>query len=286
MTIAAGFVCVDGVVLAADTLYTGPTRRHDRKLWEIPKGQSLVALAGAGDRVLIEKTKDQIEQRIQADASEREILNDIETILFTIHTQSIWHDQSSIEPPSLDVLLAIRTTSGCRLFVNRAAALAPVAKSQCIGCGLSLGAYFADCLFADWMPVEHARTIAVHLLEQTKTYDKDCGGESHILSIPVFGDSKWMTEAEVKEVTDRLGKIQDGMRRIITGAGPTNKETRARRDETWDTALSAASTTYVQLSGVSALALTGTLSVAKIESSSPQKRDAERPEDADDKEST
>jgi 20S proteasome alpha/beta subunit len=52
MTIAAGFLCHDGIVLAADTLYTGENKRDAAKLWIFQKGENVVGIAGAGDATL------------------------------------------------------------------------------------------------------------------------------------------------------------------------------------------------------------------------------------------
>ena len=38
MTIAAGFVCNEGVLLASDTLYTGINKRHGQKMWSFSTG--------------------------------------------------------------------------------------------------------------------------------------------------------------------------------------------------------------------------------------------------------
>ena len=49
MTIAAGFLCSDGFVLAADTLHSGINKRYAAKIWKAERGDVLVAVAGSGD---------------------------------------------------------------------------------------------------------------------------------------------------------------------------------------------------------------------------------------------
>ena len=69
MTIAAGFVCSDGVVLGADTQVTGQTIKYSRdKVWVLsaPDASHCVAMAGAGDAVLIRALRDHLASHDQS----------------------------------------------------------------------------------------------------------------------------------------------------------------------------------------------------------------------------
>lgn len=67
MTIAAGFVCRNGLVLCADTEYTGSTKHSGAKLWARSDGPLGLAIVGAGDPVLIRLARDRIHERVTPD---------------------------------------------------------------------------------------------------------------------------------------------------------------------------------------------------------------------------
>ncbi|HEY7058706.1 MAG TPA: hypothetical protein VH458_19375, partial [Vicinamibacterales bacterium] len=65
MTIAIGILCQDGVVIAADTEHTGAIKQPGSKVWGIApdnadKNPLRVALAGAGDSVLLRSARDRV----------------------------------------------------------------------------------------------------------------------------------------------------------------------------------------------------------------------------------
>jgi 20S proteasome alpha/beta subunit len=80
LTIAAGFVCVDGVILCADTQETisGYTKNETEKI-RLFKDQGLcVAITGAGDSELIETVSPLIENALFGDYSPKQIRFDDE----------------------------------------------------------------------------------------------------------------------------------------------------------------------------------------------------------------
>src|SRR5688572_2006464 len=133
VTIAAGFICSDGVVLAADSQYTGVNRRDAAKIWHFGD-TNVVAMAGAGDATLIRRAKYEIERQLTDAMSEHDILTMAQTVVRELLVDALAFDKESF----LEVLLAIRTPSnGVALFENqRGVIFAPLEQSsQCIGSG-------------------------------------------------------------------------------------------------------------------------------------------------------
>ena len=67
MTIAAGFVCSDGILLASDTLYsgTGQGNKYGRKSWVLDRGDVLVCFGGAGTEGGLLRTRDEIDRKLK-----------------------------------------------------------------------------------------------------------------------------------------------------------------------------------------------------------------------------
>ena len=89
---------------------------------------------------------------------------------------------------SLWLLMFVRDDDGLHFFENQGtkgfAAVPKHKPAQSIGCGMPLGQYFADWLFDGGLPMARVRVIAAHLIQQTKEYDPDCGGDTTILMVP------------------------------------------------------------------------------------------------------
>jgi 20S proteasome alpha/beta subunit len=218
MTIAAGFVCSDGLVLAADTLYTGENKRQGAKLWLIPHKDVWVTLAGAGSAVLIRRMRDEIKHELkrQSPDTERQIVQLIESVLYPLYVKHVKPDPFDA---SLDCLVGIRTVSdGCSLYESDKTALGRVDVSQCIGCGTSLGLYFADHFFESTMPLQWGRVVAAHLLQQTKMYARDCGGESHILEVPAVGEPTYVAPAVIEALEKDLTGFDKTLSSILIDA--------------------------------------------------------------------
>jgi 20S proteasome alpha/beta subunit len=214
MTIAAGFLCPDGLVFAADTLYSGMNKRHAAKVWWFEKKDVVVALAGAGDAVLIRRARDDIKRGMRDGMSTQNVVDLAESALYALIAKHISKDNDSF----LEVLLGIRTPSELSLYENQASGstLAEVdTKSKCIGCGWSMGIYFADWLFRPKMPTHWVRTIAAHLLKQTKKYADGCGGKSHILIVPTSGPPQFLSDGVISELEGQLDEIEDAIRKAL-----------------------------------------------------------------------
>lgn len=261
MTLAAGFVCGDGIVLGADSLYTGPAKIHGAKIWCVENMPVVLALAGAGNKVLIRKVWDEACRKLKPSMTEHEIVQMLEDTLYPLHIKHVKADKTG--DTQLDVLVAIRTQAGLALFESDAHTLGRVDEKQCIGCGQSLARYLADWLFAPGMPVRGGRTIAAYVLERTKRYDPYCGGRSRIWVIPESGRPYQLTDAVIAELEAQLATVQDAMRKALVFAPGVvgediNEATKRIRESTLQQVMKAAREIYIPISAAE-LGFKGTL---------------------------
>src|SRR5215510_2566083 len=176
MTIAAGFNCRDGFLLASDTLYADAKQRHGRKLWAIAVADNRVWFTGAGTHAGLERVRHEIATTLTAVMNERDIVKCVEDAL-AVTLEDVTKDSG--EPT--DALFVIRcgSTGPLHFLENRrgSSELSTVGQpAQCVGSGSSLGKYYIDVLYRDLMPIRWARIVAAHLVAQAKTYSaSSCG---------------------------------------------------------------------------------------------------------------
>jgi hypothetical protein len=163
MTIAAGFVCSDGVLLASDTQYTGVEIRHGRKFWTLSVGDALVIVGGAGTEAALKRIREEAEDRLKPGMSKLQIVGAVEASLALVDQLLQLPDDQKTE-----LLVAIRIDNRTLLYENQGRGLGLSLvdyDSQCVGIGFSLGLYFVRSLFRPSMSIRWAKIIAAHLIK-------------------------------------------------------------------------------------------------------------------------
>lgn len=229
MTIAAGFQCTDGILLAADTLYSGVNKRYDRKVWMLPTAHDVaVVIAGAGEGVLIRRVRDDIQRalkRLAKDATQEAVRDIIDGALFALFIKTrakpktyAYEDNPDAFP--LYLLVGVRTDEGCRLYESGGnAVVATVDKcATCIGWGAALGLYITDSVYTRRMPEKWARIVAAHLVRVAKTYADSCGGDTHLLFLPTAGVPIFTHDKqEIARLETYLGQLDEALRVVLPG---------------------------------------------------------------------
>src|SRR5262245_42664430 len=159
MTIAAGFHCREGFLLASDTLYADANQRHGRKLWAIAIGDNRVWFTGAGTHAGLERVRHEINTTLTAVMNEQENAKCVEDAL-AVPQEDVTKDTAE----STDALFVIRggPTGPLHFLENRrgSSELSAVGQSaQCVGSGSSLGKYYIDVLYPESMPIRWARIV-------------------------------------------------------------------------------------------------------------------------------
>jgi hypothetical protein len=217
MTIAAGFICSDGVLLASDTLYSGYQRQYGRKFWTLGKGTSLLILGGAGTELCLKRIKEHVEDGLaKKEVAPLRAIGVIEKAIKTTHAlmKPAPHERT-------ELLIALRINGKARLYHNPSgeSGVIPVDQevSHCVGAAYGLGLYFARYLFSEGMPMRWAQVIAAHLIRNAKEYSNGyCGGETHMFELPDSGPPNWIRDqAQIRDLEAHLGSIEEGLRLVL-----------------------------------------------------------------------
>jgi hypothetical protein len=199
MTIAAGFVCVDGLVLCADAEMTGHVRHAGQKAWYRDDGDSAVAVVGAGDVVLIRLFRNRLFERIQGRTTLREAESIIQEILQEVFDGHIDKapDDARYSGYDLGVIVGIRRGTACRLFEHSRTAVADVQAFKSIGSGAPIADYLAETLFDQSATVLSASTLACYVLQQCKKFAPFCGGASSVILMSSTGQTGFATSSRI-----------------------------------------------------------------------------------------
>lgn len=215
MTIAAGFVCSDGLLFASDTLYSGQEDRFGRKFWPVlTENDTVVIFGGAGTEAGLKRTRDEVGERLVGTTTQREFVETIEAALKYV--------EEKLQPqPGYETyaLVGIRIDGVTRLYENQAGkCMLNVVdySSQCVGAGAALGLYFARSLFSESMPIAWAEVVAAHLIKNVKQYMSGCGGDTHLLELPNYGEPKLQdNDRIVHKLESYLGSVENAFRLVL-----------------------------------------------------------------------
>jgi len=217
MTIAAGFVCSDGLLFASDTMYFGEQITYGQKFWTFVKGDAVIVFGGAGLSASLKRTRDLIDETVTASMTRAEIVTHIERALKYVEDLMAPRDDERTW-----ALVGIRMDGNYWLYWNdggRCALSVLDVNSFCVGAGHSLGLYFARSLFRTNMPIKWGKVVAVHLVNHVKKYESGyCGGDTHLVELPLEGNPRFVKDQnEIRELEQHLAEVEDAMSIVLPG---------------------------------------------------------------------
>jgi hypothetical protein len=193
VTICAGFRCLNGIVVCADTdestesfKRTVPKLEVRPRLTELSEHDSCRAVfTGSGDSSFVDALIDVMWKAIPQKKAAKfaEVTGKMEATLIS-HYRKIWSIYPKQTNPSLlpwaDLMFAVWCADGCGLFLARGHDVSPVSGYVTVGCGGELAKYICDPLFDPALATEFIVLLAAFMLREVKEHVPSCGGESHV----------------------------------------------------------------------------------------------------------
>ncbi|MGH9328235.1 MAG: hypothetical protein ACRD2B_16320 [Terriglobia bacterium] len=189
MTIAAGFVSDEGILISADTEYTSGTITQDLKVFPVTLQCCELLFSGCGDRALIGTWKDIICDGISAKKDAHvsmtpdERMEDIKRIIR--HETISLSGQLSQNPDALNqtellIGVRVRDNSDCvvRLFHAANATVETIQTYVCIGAGGDIGNYLCGILYDVRKTLDSLRLVALYVVHEAKKNAPFCGGST------------------------------------------------------------------------------------------------------------
>lgn len=218
MTIAAAFVCCDGIVLAADSEYTCNYSKYEgEKLFQFGNDDWAIGIAVAGTMDLAKMFVDQLHHELMQS-------NDVESpesirgqIIALAKYFNAEYIRKSEEQRQLLAFIAIQMKSSDQnlLLKLNGDMVAPVHTSDFIGAGDEIARATASWLSHPSMPVNVGVNIALQVLHWTTKRAQYCGQTIYALMIP----KPWRQQRSFTtfEITEFFWGLHELLRPILIG---------------------------------------------------------------------
>lgn len=213
VSIAAGFKCRDGVVVAADTQYDlGLLKINGPKLFTHTfPGMSLI-FAGAGDIDFIKMTVQMIRDEVSNGSPDSNAVKEIvkKTVTHVYRKHVYPYPAPSNEKPHFDLLVGLwKQGESVQLLKTSRTGVMKVEDYECLGVGMYLGKYIVDSVFRPNLSVRQAEFLAIELIEEAKRYVPGCGGETHIVTMNSDGSLGQQTKQAIRLARHVQSKLGD-----------------------------------------------------------------------------
>jgi 20S proteasome alpha/beta subunit len=195
MTIAAGFLCSEGVLLCADTELSGwAMTLHESKLDEFKYGTQRIAFAYAGHSAFAVSALQRCKRHLEAiSPSPGETLSVIEQFLSREYRRSVLSnpDRNNKDLHYWLLLCISSLDGGAKLYATEQTSLIHVPGSyHCIGIGEALAHYLCRATLVSTPTIDQALSGAAYILGAVKDYSPGCGGYSQFLLVKNDGTVK------------------------------------------------------------------------------------------------
>jgi len=214
VTIAAGFICRDGVLLCADTEESGiGFKRKVAKiefrpeLWPNNANDPIALFTGSGDSAFVDEVIDRMWGAVGSEKERDKII-----VLMVRENRKYHREIWEIYPPiysmeqlpDADLLFAVAAKDGFGLYSMASTRFKVVRTFASIGCGSELAHYICSGAHSVGMTKESCAALAIHMLEQAKANTPGCGGDSHLAILTRTGAAQLLPKPEAQEMGEHL----------------------------------------------------------------------------------
>jgi len=211
MTIAAGFRCQHCLVLCADTEVTlGADLKLARGKVIYYEGELVkLAFVGAGHSDFIQMASQKVINRLSGPMTHYEIELAIEEVILEVYSKHVRFYPEGPEKADFSLLIGCWTKDeGLELFKTSGSTINTATWSECLGWGAALGSYLSDKLFSPLLTAEEGIGLAVHILQQAKTYVPYCGKGSTVFVIYSDGILKQASATDIVAQEEYFGEFE------------------------------------------------------------------------------
>lgn len=190
MTIAAGFVVRDGVLLCSDTLYSsGQIREYRDKLFQWTGKRAAVAFAIAGNAAnawdAVEACQDALSATRRKALDSASIVRIVKPVIIDAYARHVDSRKKEHRDNAwFSILLAVATASDVpKLFESAPTALTAVPQFTCTGNGYDVGRHIIGLAYRPTMTIDEVSMLAILALGATKEIINGIGGQSQFLAM-------------------------------------------------------------------------------------------------------
>jgi 20S proteasome alpha/beta subunit len=232
VTLIAGMLCLDGILLASDREESGGERKDSvPKIAEWYDSRCSLAIAGAGHGPLCDVAIESIARA--AKKAGESLFGDHEMViseaLRDLHNKYIWQTNSQ-EDRRIALIVAIhsREKDDFRLYLTSEEILQPKHTYACSGIGEILGGYFLERLYDPALHLEEAETLMAFIAKEAKDSVGQVGRETEFVTLRKISGQlgrTWHSRATDRDIPHLLTCLNPFWKRKISARPHTTDAT-------------------------------------------------------------
>jgi hypothetical protein len=232
VTIIAGFHVQNGILLAADTMYTGGTKVHQPKLFgytlnanTIESCSLVFALAGHENygKMAIDDCVEEILGCEPKHRTMKAIKKALRKAVKAINDEYVdtRTDPAEKEAAKFDLIIGawLPLAGGLQMFKSSGPAVLPAGLYHCAGIGAYLGDYLMRNVVSQSMNLKAAALLAIQALGAAKTYDSNCGGDTQFMTISPGGGLSPVVPYTIHNSESYISQFESFSRRLLFNVG-------------------------------------------------------------------
>jgi hypothetical protein len=212
MTICAGMLCSDGIVLCADTLEAvGRVHRSVEKLIELPivsEDLKAVVVCATDDGIfsdaLIERISDSLNR---SDGTFKSARKAIESATLKYCNEIGTALDASQDKPKAEMLIGLKTVDDLRLLHMSTPMVRSIENWEFIGYGAELGIYKAGQYGLKNMPTDTAAPIIAYIVDIVKNNVQFCGRATSLAVLHASGNIEHKSQDYIAKTTQGYKSI-------------------------------------------------------------------------------
>jgi 20S proteasome alpha/beta subunit len=187
MTIAAGILCSDGIILCADTEHTGEVSKFQASKIIPLDEHTVMTGSGTMDYILMAADKLRDEFNAARPVNPSDARQKVESVVMGVHADHIFNFFQASDPnrPIIDLIVAARCSGGdLALIKTNNSAVRLGTNFEFTGSGFPIFEYWCRYFYRDRLTMAGMATLALFILKEVKKVHPYCGGSSQVFHLP------------------------------------------------------------------------------------------------------
>jgi 20S proteasome alpha/beta subunit len=218
MTIAAGLVCTNGIVICADSQHSDEQAKYQRdKIWSLP--DLSLTVTGAGSTAYLKMSFDKLCDEFKTSAiNATDAREKVESIIKEIHAEHLFKfwKPDSLTRPEIALVIAVKCRDGKLALIKTSLTAADLEETYAVvGTGQPMFEYWAAYLYRSNLDIDAMSYLAGFILREAKKSSEYCGGYSLMRKVPA-GEYKGPLIGRLFDENRIMADFPDSVTRILS----------------------------------------------------------------------